>query len=72
MSSPVLLLVPILVVPAFGVGVWLGIRSTLAEPPPAPRRPDIASIHRSPSARPWPDRAPPRPHGSWWHQTRAR
>lgn len=60
MSSTAILLVPILVAPAFGVGIWLGVRSVTDESSVRHRY-----LRCTPVSRLWPDSSSIRRPGTW-------
>ncbi|MBL1074237.1 hypothetical protein JK358_07490 [Nocardia sp. 2] len=59
MSTPVVLLAIVLAAAAFGLGVWLGVRSVTDQPPLPGEYPEAQITER-------------KRQGSWWHPVRAR
>lgn len=62
MCSSAILLVPALAAPAFGVGIWLGVRSVTRETSAERRRTRCTPVLRS-----WPEISPLRRPASWPH-----
>ncbi|MEU6583412.1 hypothetical protein [Nocardia sp. NPDC046763] len=67
MSSTAILLIPALTAPAFGIGIWLGIRSATGESAAENRQARCTEVLRS-----WPDIQTQRRPATWPESHRAR
>ncbi|MVU80975.1 hypothetical protein GPX89_27460 [Nocardia sp. ET3-3] len=67
MSSTAILLLPALAAPAFGIGIWLGVRSVTRE-----TKAEHRSTRCTPVLRSWPELPPFRRPASWPESRRAR